>query len=367
MAPMRVVQLLRTPWSPYSAMFAADGARIAVGGGTWYGAGGVLLARLGADEVELCPTKTFADFKARGAPTVSGICFSADDRHLIASTWSSSHHHGPALLCEVSGLRLRPVGMLVHAFSDPLGDPCPTGVFLTDEHIIVRNDTSMPADVFAVWPHPAHMQIAGMLDHTRTHSGIVVIRGRMITGGGGSLTLGGWRCDIGRYERGKAADGLISAPLTGDGPLEIIPVPSCRRITAIATRPDDDGFLTGGLDGELHRWTWADGWRCSLLLRQGGVPPAPPEGLTWATYTQHSVVAICALADGERWVSVTAGGELRLWRRDETIGAWFLPEQGSPRALAAHPSEPLVAVGIKQQHNHSGPESTVIIIDLGGS
>jgi hypothetical protein len=76
------------------------------------------------------------------------------------------------------------------------------------------------------------------------------------------------------------------------------------------------------------------------------------------------VVAICALAGGERWVSVTAGGELRLWRGDRTIDAWFLPERGSPRALAAHPTEPLVAVGIKQQHHQQPTASTVILAEL---
>ncbi|MFZ6182524.1 hypothetical protein [Nannocystis pusilla] len=352
---MRVVRLLRTPWCPYSLMFAADGERIAVGGGAWYGGGGILLARLGSDETALHP--------AEARFTVSGVCFSGDDRHLAASTWSSSHHHGPTHLWEVNDLSLRPAATLVHAYSDPIGDPCPTGVLLTGERVIVRNDTSIAADVFALWPPPPELRIAGPQGHPRAHSGIAGVADRVFTGGGGSLALGGWRRDLGRYEAGKAADGLVSAPLAGDGPLEFIPAPS-RRITAIATRPGSEGFVTGGLDGEVHRWTRAGAWRSELLLRRGGDPHDRASELAWATYTPHSVVAICALADGERWVSVTAGGELRLWRGDDSLGAWFLPERGSPRALAAHPARPVVAVGIKQQHHADRRAATVLLVDL---
>ena len=40
---MRVVRTLRTPWAPYSVMFSRDGTRLAVGGGSWYGNGVILL------------------------------------------------------------------------------------------------------------------------------------------------------------------------------------------------------------------------------------------------------------------------------------------------------------------------------------
>ncbi|MCY0991835.1 hypothetical protein OV203_32150 [Nannocystis sp. ILAH1] len=74
-------------------MSAADGERIAVGGGAWYGGGGILLARLSSDEVALHPVQ-----ESGRRFTVSGVCFSGDDRHLAASTWSASHHHGPTYL-----------------------------------------------------------------------------------------------------------------------------------------------------------------------------------------------------------------------------------------------------------------------------
>jgi hypothetical protein len=48
-------------------------------------------------------------------------------------------------------------------------------------------------------------------------------------------------------------------------------------------------------------------------------------GLVWSTYTANSVVGICTLCDGERWVSVTAGGEVGLWRGSEPVGCWNHP------------------------------------------
>jgi hypothetical protein len=81
----------------------------------------------------------------------------------------------------------------------------------------------------------------------------------VITSGGGS-GLSEWRIDLGSRESGKAADGLVSAPLDGRGPLQILSLRSCRRVTAIGARPDGEGFVTGGLDGELDAWSWTERW-----------------------------------------------------------------------------------------------------------
>src|SRR4051812_24633453 len=99
---MRVVRTITTPWAPYSVMFSRDGTRLAVGGGSWYGEGAILLVDLLSQESRPSPC---AGPPAPGRPlgpfTVSGVCFSPDDRHLAASTWASGQHAGPSLLFEV--------------------------------------------------------------------------------------------------------------------------------------------------------------------------------------------------------------------------------------------------------------------------
>src|SRR5262249_9658620 len=85
--------------------------------------------------------------------------------------------------------------------------------------------------------------------------------------------------------------------------------------------------------------------------------------LTWSTYNANSVVGICSLADGDRWASVSAGGEVCLWDGPTLSRSWQLPEPGSPRSLAAHPDRPLLAVGIKKA-GWPRPESAAVLAEV---
>src|SRR5262249_36551992 len=87
---MRMLRVIETPWAPYSVTFSRDGTRLAVGGGSWYGEGGLMLIDLASGQAEVLDTAASASVRL----SVSGVCFSPDDRHLAASTWSSGHHHG---------------------------------------------------------------------------------------------------------------------------------------------------------------------------------------------------------------------------------------------------------------------------------
>jgi hypothetical protein len=339
-------------------MFSRDGTRLAIGGGSWYGEGGILLVDLASGETSLFPCADLPSGaeERRGVPTVSGVCFSPDDRHLAASTWTSRHHYGPTCLFEVSGRDLKHRDTLDHDYRDDIGDPCPTGVLLWDQLVVTRNNCALVGDVFALWRSPPYLRAEAGIPQHLTSSNLVVVRETAITGGGGT-GLSEWRTDLGGRELGKAVDGLVALPLTGDtaGP-EVFAVQQCRRVTAIGAVPSGAGFLTGGLDGELDAWSWDGRWEQSRLK-------PPTEGTQRATYTEQSVIGICHLPDGGRWVSANAGGGVCLWEGVNLLSTWQLPERGSPRSLAAHPDRPWIAVGVKKG-GFARPQSAVVIVEV---
>ena len=79
---MRVLKLIETPWTPYAVTFSRDGRRLAIGGGTFFGGGGLILVNLedgktvARQTVDLLPS---AEGLADSGPTISGLCF-ADER-----------------------------------------------------------------------------------------------------------------------------------------------------------------------------------------------------------------------------------------------------------------------------------------------
>ena len=343
---------IRTPWAPYSIMFSRDGSRIAIGGGSYNGGGGIILVPLFNKEIGHFTFMELEEYpdECNASPTVSGVCFSADARHLVASTWSFRHHYSPTYLFDISGLRLNYQRTLIHDYNDDIGDPCPTGILFSDGHIVVRNNTTILSDVFAAWDLPKLLGIETKnIPQHLTSSRMVIIDGIVITGGGGSKALAGWRMDTGFYEAGKASEGLVCTNLHSGGSdeVEIIPVSSCHRITAIAVQPSGDSFVTGGLNGEVDSWSWDGRW-VQQRLRNAKDKPVPHfPGITWATYEPTSIVGICYLCGGDLWVTVDASGEINLWCQNKLHYSWQLPYNGSPRSIAAHPKKPWIAVAVK--------------------
>jgi len=138
---MQVLSTISTPWAPYSVMFSHDGNRIAIGGGNFYGDGGILLASLSTGETELFRCTDLPRAPEQWIPAASGVCFSPDDGLLAVSTRSARLHYSPTFLFEVSGLRLAHRDTFVHQYGDGL-DPCPTGVILHDGYLITRNNAT---------------------------------------------------------------------------------------------------------------------------------------------------------------------------------------------------------------------------------
>jgi hypothetical protein len=276
-------------------------------------------------------------------PTVSGLCFSKNDRHLAASTWIPRKRHAPTLYFEASGLTLTHRTTVEHGSESSW--PNPTGILLCGKYTITRNSkASAPDRRFAVHESPRELGIEA--DDIRQHltsSNFVVVRSSAITPGRGLSVVGTyedqWRTIIEFRESGRAVDeGLVTVILDGQSPsCETIAVRACRQVTAIAATPDGNGFVTGGLEGELDRWSWEGRWRQERLRE-------------W-TYDSKSVVAICHLSRGHYWVSASGRGEIDLIAEGVPVGSWQLPrlsEPGSMCALAAHPTQNWIAIGITQ-------------------
>jgi hypothetical protein len=273
----------------------------------------------------------------------------------------------PDALLEVSGLRLNHSVQLVQPYEAIIGSPCPTGVLLHRDWTVVRSIAAQIRDVLAAWETPRQLQVnTEALPHHLTSSRLVVVRGMAITGDGG-LGLSAWREDLAGGERGRPTDVLVALrPGADPSEAEALPVRDCHAVTAIGRRPPDDAFFTGGLDGEMDAWSWEGRWvQHRLRGRTKRRQPRFPDltDLTWATYNANSIVGICSLADGDRWASVSAGGEVCLWDGPTLTRSWQLPETGSPRSLAAHPDRPLRAVGIKQG-GFARPESAVLLAEV---
>jgi hypothetical protein len=365
---MKIIQTILTPWAPYSVMFSRDGSRLAIGGGTWYGAGGVLLVELatGTSELSTCAELlSLQDEPSMCVPTVSGVCFSNDDRHLAASMWTSRHHAAPSVLFDVDRLRLHGTTPIEGSERSLFRlDPCPTGVLMYGRTIITRNHGGEPEDVVVIDALPVGRNVAADTPVQRyTNAGVIVVRETVITGGprGMSMSQPDESC-----RESVIPEGLVLRPLDGTSADVFLPVPDCARVTAIASLDAENTFLSGGKDGQIDRWSWDARWRPRRLRA-----PQPaktvnwPEigSLTWATYTPNSIVGLVEVSVSDTWASITAGGELTILRAGAPEPAWQVPVPGTPRSIAAHPQEPWVAIGIKQG-SFDPPQAAVAIIEV---
>lgn len=360
---MKELRRISVPWNPYTVLFDGRGLLLVAGGGSSYGQGGLVVCRL-ADGVSWSTSLSDSSGGTRRAPTVSGLCMDANDEYLVASTWARGHQHAPCQLFRLEAGRSVHVETLPQRWRDPMDGPVATGVLFFANHVVARCDTNTRADTFAVLPMPADVEVEtrGIAQHLASRR-LAIVNDTLITGAGGSTAIVGWRRDIGRFEQGKAGTGLLTLPW-GSDPRDTgaIPVASCARVTAIGACPAGDGFITGGLDGEVDRWIWNGRWSQRRLQSAHETQPPEHPDLAWATYRPSSIVGICHMADARHWLTVNAGGEVRLWLDERCLGVWRLAHPGSPRSLACHPREPWFVVACKAGH-----DSALILATVDGA
>jgi hypothetical protein len=350
---MRVLQTFSTRWTPYSLTFLSNGSRLVIGGGTFYGKGGIAIIDLttGDPEVfscsDLVPRRSERDW----VPTVASLCLSDGDRYLAAATRSARFQPGPACLFELTGSRLALRQRFEYGHA--AFGLTPTGVLLYDDVLLTRNISRDVSNVFRIWQLPRELKVSVLAARPYlTHRGVTLVDGTVVTGS---------RWEIEAAGRQKRQSGLVFAGRQ-ESTLNVssLPVDATRQITAIVGTPSADQFLTGGFDGELDQWVRAGTtWTRQRIWRTTG--PKRVKHDTWITYRANSVIGICYLADGTHWISVDAGGEVRFWLGTTLIESWMLPIAGSPRCLAAHPADNTFAIGVKQG-GFAAPNSAVVIV-----
>lgn len=373
---MKLLDVIPTPWTVYAVTFSRDGSRLAVGGGTWYGHGGIMMVDVANTEARLfwCADLLSCDqgFERLpiptyplNAPTVSGLCFSDDDRHLAASMWRGCWHYAPAELFRVDGLDVRYLQCAVtrtwRDFRSGFG-PCPTGVLLYRDRIITRSARSDSDDVIAIDPLPEHVGIAtDQPVQSLTHSGVIVCREAVITEAGGSPGVFERQPD-GTYKERVAQEGLVVRAVSGNAPDVVIPVQGGHRITAIARVEGEDAFVTGGGHGEIDAWSWDGRWMQHRI--QHRQPPSTGRtNVVGVAYAPDSIVGLVSLSRRVGIASVDAGSRITVYSDKRIDDIWNIPVPGSPRGFAAHPQEPWIAVGLKRG-GFTKPASAVAIIEV---
>ena len=377
--PIRLVRTIGTPWAPYAVTFSRDGTRAVFGGGSWYGHGGIVVVELDNDR------RTALDWHKvpwvvaggihplrsmpSGVPSVSGLCFSDDDRFLAASMWASSQSYAPGMLFQVDRSELDPVKVFDYQGLDPFIQPnehericrrgTPTGILLHESYVIVRQHGGEPGGrhVIVLNPLLTDSQVrAELTTQQLTHSRMVIVRGSVITEAGGNRALKRLQRD-GSYARVPATEGLAIRRLDEPtAPPDSLSVHECHRVTAIAALPGNRGFVTGGSDGQIDEWMWNGVWQ-QRRVRAAAQSRDPRSGA-------DAIVGLVTVTGTNQLVAVSSAGDLLVQRTD---GAWEcdrLPARGSPRSLAAHPHLPWIAVGLKQG-GFDEPEAVVLILAVG--
>jgi hypothetical protein len=331
---MRLVRTISTPWAAFAVTFSHDGTRLAIGGGTWYGRGGIHLVDLRGGEPGIFECESLPTGQTRGIDlTISGLCFSTDDRFLIASTWSMFQCKGPLVVLEVVGTELRYVQMIA---AHPEMRGAPTGLVLVEDLAVVRQYRTEIDTAIVVYRMPP--LIFGDRSEQHLSSKRVVVHGELAVTGGHGVYLD------------SEAAGLVTVPLAAQPrtPASWTPLRGQSQVTAIGLSRSQDCLITGGADGALDEWTWRGHWeRRPVRTPTTHEATAPPGRTRSAVYTLDGITAICSLPDG-RAASVNASGELTLWSDCVPLTTHQLDESGTPRALAAHPGGGLLAIGLKQ-------------------
>ena len=325
----------------YAVTFSSDGSRLLAGSGQYYGGGSILFLR--PDGLGIVNRVSLAELLPDAGEqldlvSVSGLCFDGYDRFLAVSLWLHEHQYYPGLLFRIENDDLVPFmsGLDGRGVTEKLNinnRGYATGVRLHDQKLIVRCSSPENEMTLTAFPVPSDVATRG-IDHSLTSSRMAIIKGTAVTGKEESLLVSG------PGEAGTASSELVSSPHEGG-------------VSAMVAHPHGSQLITGGKDGTIAFWNVIAEENGSPLVKLATLRPfdALPDGCGDTPagthlYSGASIVGMCFMHDAQHLVMVYASGYVRIWKGEEIVLEWMLPA-GSPRSVAAHPSEPLLAIGCK--------------------
>jgi hypothetical protein len=353
---LAILRTIPTPWTPYAIVFSRDGGRLAIGGGAYHGRGGILLVDHDSGHRRLF---SHEDLPQLGGGTVSGLCFSANGKHLVASIWGSGQRGGRVVVFEVDGLELH------HGHAIAMDDSSygrfvalTTSVALHEGTALVRNHRGVVGTMIRALPLPDDVD-RGQVQPCGSQR-LVVVGDRVVTGNHGEIAMveqPGGPPYVGQHAGGR----LVVAAIDNPASPEVIDVEDGSSISAVARV--GDRLISGGRRGELDAWSLDGRWQRQRVrdAPQHAPPPGANLGLM-STYQVSSIADICAIPHSGA-ASVSIGGELCLFDAATSFVSHVAPGPGSPRSLAAHPDGGALAIGIKQR-GVEAPRSIVVVLDL---
>ena len=325
----------------YAVAFSSDGDRLVAGSGWYYGNGTISFLR--PDGLGIVNRISLAELlpdagRQLDLVSVSGLCFDGYDRFLAVSLWLHEHQYYAGLLLRIEGDDLVPFmsGLDSRKITEGLNilnRGYATGVRLHDQKLIVRRSSTENEMTLTAFPVPSDVATGG-IDHSLTSSRMAIIKGAAVTGMEESLLV------TGLGEWGTTSSQLVSSPHEG-------------RVSAMVAHPDGRQLITGSTDGSIAFWNVIPEKNGSPVVETPTLRPfdALPDGCGDTPagthrYSGASIVGMCFMHDAQHLVTVYASGYVRIWKGEEIALEWMLPA-GSPRSVAAHPSEPVLAIGCK--------------------
>lgn len=355
-----------TPHPVYGLQWSADGERLALCGGFLYGGGFVGLADRSGQLLTLRDQASLtAEPLLDGADVIlSSVCIDDRGRWLLAAACSYKWDARGPLLFRIDGDRLELVAapeLTEEEDDDAYHSGHATGAWLHRGRMLVRYRARELAEALLTWPAPEELHA----DESRAHlcnaritiaDDVVWIAKNLLhvysSAGTGPPMVPGSDARLIYNPHGLASLDLRDPSAS----LRLQPLDHDERCTAIVRDRAGARIFTGLADHRIVEWRVVDRERLERtgVWRHGSDARNAP--------VVRGIQALCMLADGETLVSAELGGSIALWRDGEAVGELRLPRPWSPRALAAHPSEPWIAIGCKGRGGYE--PGTIFVYDL---
>ena len=388
MKPQLTPQFMATRQAVFCLAFSPDGEQLAAGTGSYYAAGSQLLLyalRTSATEgdtegtaIALAETQCVAlneqkphlkNPQVLASPqgvSATALYFTPDNQQLWVATSACYRNQGPLFCVELNNdaLQLPPPLYLPNVTERPiLPGHYPDGFVHVGQQLFVCGHSMEGYGEGGIY----RLDIASDSAQPFASAKMLLLNGQLITPEQLPLTAEQRRQQNNRrYTFGVSFTPL---PLSDATPERVACVKPEAHIVGIeypvmcmAQQPDTDRFITGNSAGQLHYW-WFDGqWQYQQITPD--ITPVPTTRLLIedSLFADDCVVAVQYLPKQLGWLSLHANGLLVHWRGMQIVHYQQISFVGTPRCLALHPTEPLLAIGLKHLSERNG--AGIALVDI---